>query len=148
VAKAADAAGSRLGRGDIVVTADYNQDGFLDLFVTNGKDPDSPFNTDGPHQLFRNRGNSNHWLEVDLKGTVSNRDGIGARVMVKTGDKMQIREQRGGMHRLSQNHQRLHFGLGPYANVDKLEIHWPSGRIQHIENIRANQILQIQEAAE
>jgi len=148
VAEAGGASGSRLGRGDVVVTADYDRDGFLDLFVTNGKDPDSPFNKDGPHQLFRNEGNSNHWLEVDLKGTTSNRDGIGASVIVKAGGKVQIREQRGGMHRLAQNHQRLHFGLGPYAIVDKLEIHWPSGRIQGIENIRANQILQIQEEAE
>jgi hypothetical protein len=148
VTEAAGASGSRLGRGDIVVTADYDRDGFLDLFVTNGKDPDSPFNKDGPHQLFRNEGNSNHWLEVDLKGTISNRDGIGARVIVKAGDKVQIREQRGGMHRLSQNHQRLHFGLGPYPNVDKLEIHWPSGHIQYIENIKANQFLQIEEEAE
>jgi hypothetical protein len=148
VANAAGAAGSKLGRGDIAVTADYDRDGFLDLFVSNGKDPDSPFNKDGPHQLFRNEGNSNHWLEVDLKGTLSNRDGIGARVTVAAGGKVQIREQRGGMHRLSQNHQRLHFGLGQHANVDKLEIHWPSGRIQSIENIKSNQILLIEEKTE
>jgi hypothetical protein len=148
VAEAAGAAGSRLGRGDIAVTADYDRDGFLDLFVTNGKDPDSPFNKDGPHQLFRNEGNSNHWLEVDLKGAISNRDGIGARLTVKAGGKVQIREQRGGMHRLSQNHQRLHFGLGQHAKVDKLEIHWPSGRVQSIENIKSNQILQIEEKTE
>ena len=145
VPEAGGASGSRLGRGDVVATADYDQDGFLDLFVTNGKDPDSPFNKDGPHQLFRNQGNSNYWLEVDLKGTKSNRDGIGARVMVTAGGKTQVREQRGGMHRLAQNHQRLHFGLGQYAKVDKLQIHWPSGQIQNIENIQANQILQIEE---
>ena len=148
VTNAAGAAGSKLGRGDVVVAADYDRDGFLDLFVTNGKDPDSPFNKDGPHQLFRNIGNSNHWLEVDLKGTESNRDGIGASVTLEAGGKVQIREQRGGMHRLSQNHQRLHFGLGQHANVDKLEIHWPSGRVQSIENIESNQILQIEEKTE
>ncbi|MEN8130795.1 MAG: CRTAC1 family protein [Pseudomonadota bacterium] len=142
------AAGSKLGRGDVAVTADYDHDGFLDLFVSNGKDPDSPFVKDGPHQLFRNLGNSNHWLELDLKGVMSNRDGIGAKVIIEAGGIVQIREQRGGMHRLAQNHQRLHFGLGQHAKVDRLEIHWPSGYIQSIENIRTNQILQIEEEVE
>jgi hypothetical protein len=148
VPDAAGASGSKLGRGDVAVAADYDRDGFLDLFVTNGKDPDSPFNKDGPHQLFRNKGNSNYWLEVDLKGTLSNRDGIGASVSVSAGGKVQIREQRGGMHRLAQNHQRLHFGLGQHATVDKLEIRWPSGWLQRIENIKSNQILQIEEKSE
>ncbi|MDJ0573340.1 MAG: VCBS repeat-containing protein, partial [Pleurocapsa sp. MO_192.B19] len=78
VPDAGGAAGSSIGRGDQVVTADYDLDGFLDLFVTNG----AGAATDGPQQLFRNQGNNNNWLEIDLEGVESNRDGIGAQVFL------------------------------------------------------------------
>jgi hypothetical protein len=57
-------------------------------------------------------GNRNHWLEVDLVGTASNRDGIGARLIATVGGIQQLREQNGGMHAKSQNHARIHFGCG------------------------------------
>jgi ASPIC and UnbV/FG-GAP-like repeat len=139
------AAGSKLGRGDVVAVADYDRDGFLDLFVTNGADPSSPFVDDGPYQLFRNQGNGNHWLEIDLEGTVSNRDGIGARVVLEAGGVVQIREQGGGMHRFTQNHQRIHFGLAKHTHIDRLTIQWPSGIVQHLENVAADQIVSIRE---
>ncbi len=143
---AAGAAGSDLGRSDVVVTADYDRDGFLDLFVTNGADPTSPFVADGPHQLFQNIGNSNHWLEIDLEGVISNRDGIGSRVELETGDgTIQIREQTGGMHRIAQNHQRLHFGLGSHKMVKRLTVTWPNGVTQSLKSIDADQILRITE---
>ena len=142
---AAGAVGSPLGRGDAVACADYDRDGFLDLFVTNGHDPTSPFTADGPHQLFRNQGNDNHWLEIDLEGVVSNRDGIGSRVEIAVDGIIQIREQTGGIHRITQNHQRLHFGLGKYSRVDQITVKWPSGIIQHLNNVEANQILHITE---
>ena len=145
VSAAGGAIGSKLGRGDVVAAADYDRDGYLDLFVTNGTDPDSPFVRDGPHQLFRNQGNDNHWLEIDLEGEVSNRDGIGSRVELTAGSAIQIREQTGGMHRLTQNHQRLHFGLGNHGLVDRIIVHWPSGIVQQLNNIKANQILRITE---
>ena len=142
---AGGATGSQLGRADAVAVADYDRDGFLDLFVTNGHDPTSPFTSKGPHQLFHNQGNDNHWLEIDLEGGVSNRDGIGARVELAVGDTIQIREQTGGMHRIAQNHQRLHFGLGNHGLVDKITVRWPSGTVQHLNNVQANQILHITE---
>ena len=145
VPDAGGAAGSKLGRGDVVAVADYDRDGFLDLFVTNGADPSSPFVDDGPHQLFRNQGNGNHWIEIDLEGTVSNRDGIGASVVIEAGGVVQIRGQGGGMHRFTQDHQRIHFGLGKHKNVDRLTIRWPSGIVQHLENVAAGQILTISE---
>ena len=146
VPEAAGAAGSELGRSDVAVTADYDRDGFLDLFVTNGADPTSPFVADGPHQLFHNQGNSNHWLEIDLEGVVSNRDGIGSRVELETDDGIiQIREQTGGMHRIAQNHQRLHFGLGSHKLVKRLTVTWPNGVTQNLKNIDADQILHITE---
>jgi hypothetical protein len=136
-----------LGRGDAAVVADYDRDGFLDLFITNGSDPTSPFVVDGPHQLFHNRGNNNHWLEIDLEGVKSNRDGIGASIILEAGGTRQIREQRGGMHLLSQNHQRVHFGLGKNSMVDRLTIRWPSGTVQEIGRMAADRILKIREGA-
>jgi hypothetical protein len=147
VPNAGGASGSQLGRGDVGVTADYDRDGFLDLFITNGSDPTSPFTRDGPHQLFHNRGNNNHWLEIDLEGVKSNRDGIGASIIIEAGGTRQIREQRGGMHLLSQNHQRVHFGLGKNSMVDRLTIRWPSGSVQELGSMSADRILKIREGA-
>lgn len=146
VPAAGGAEGTLLGAGDHVVTADYNRDGFLDLFVTNGMYP-SPFDHLGPIQLFKNNGNSNHWIEIDLVGTTSNRDGIGARVLVTAGGKTQLREQGGGMHKFSQNHTRIHFGLGANTTIQLLEIHWPSGIVQAIENLEVDKIIQVVESA-
>lgn len=146
VPSAGGAAGSSLGRGDSVVTADFDQDGFVDLFLTNGYG-NTPFNK-GPHQLFRNRGNGNHWLLIDLQGTVSNRDGIGAILLLEAGDVYQTRIQDGGMHRFSQNYQQIHFGLAENEKVDQLMIRWPSGIVQRLQDIKANQILSVKEPVE
>jgi hypothetical protein len=146
VPDAGGASGSSLGRGDVVVTADYNGDGFLDLFVTNGAGLE-PFGH-GPHQLFHNLGNGHHWLEIDLDGVVSNRDGIGASVELEAGGVVQRREQQGGMHGYAQNHQRLHFGLAHNTNVGWLRVRWPSGRVQRITDVQADQIIRIRESAE
>lgn len=141
VSDAGGASGSLLGIGDSVSTVDYDQDGFLDLFVTNSHRLGAFYF--GPNQLFKNRGNENHWLEIDLEGVASNRDGIGARVFATTGAVTQLREQVGGMHDLAQNHQRIHFGLGKNTQVDLLVIRWPSGIEQKLENIASNQILKV-----
>ena len=142
---AGGAAGSDLGRGDSAVTADYDQDGFVDLFVSNGWD--SPPLGLGPHQLFRNLGNSNHWIEIDLEGVTSNRDGIGASVLVTAGGLTQYRSRDGGMHARAQNHTRLHFGLGSNTMIDQLVVKWPSGLVQQLESIPADQILKVREPA-
>jgi len=68
------------GSGSDGTFIDYNSDGFLDLFVCNGAGPDA-----GPYLLFKNNGNLNHWLKIDLQGTESNRDGVGARITLKAG---------------------------------------------------------------
>ena len=147
VPNAGGAMGSHLGRGDVGAIADYDRDGFLDLFVTNGSDPTSPFGAKGPHQLFHNRGNNNHWLEIDLEGVESNRDGIGSSITLEAGGVTQVREQRGGMHRLTQNHQRIHFGLGRISKVDRLTVRWPSELVQEITNIAPDRVIRVREEA-
>jgi hypothetical protein len=144
VANAGGAVGSRSGRADSVVTADYDRDGFMDLFVTNGNGA-APFSDEGPHQLFHNQGNGNHWIEIELEGAVSNRDGIGAMVIIEGGGVKQIRTQGGGMHRYSQNDKRIHFGLAQYTKADRLTVRWPSGKIQTLKNLAADQILLVKE---
>ena len=146
VANAGGALGSSLGLGDSVTTADYDLDGFLDLFVTNGFVEGTPlFSEDGPHELFRNQSNNNNWLQIDLEGVQSNRDGIGAQIFATAGGVTQLREQSGGVHKWSQDHQRIHFGLAENTQVDLLEIRWPSGVVQQLENIAANQLIEVVE---
>jgi hypothetical protein len=141
---AGGAGGSLEGIGDAVAVADYDSDGFLDLFVTNGREIDPV--PGGPSQLFHNLGNSNHWIEIDLVGTVSNRDGIGARVLLTAGGQIQLRSQYNGIHDRAQNHKRLHFGLGRFESIDLIEVYWPSGIVQELRNIDADQIVKIVEA--
>lgn len=141
---AGGAAGNSLGRGDAVTAVDYDGNGFLDLLVTNGKSK-APFDADGSTNLFKNLGNDNHWLEIDLVGVLSNRDGIGARLEATAGGVTQLREQNGGVHYRSQNHQRVHFGLGSHTVVEELSIRWPSGIEQVLHDIPADQILQVTE---
>lgn len=134
-------AGKALAAAQHIASADYDLDGFLDLFVA--EKPDRVERRVG--KLFRNQGNSNHWLEIDLEGVNSNRDGIGASVIATAGGVKQLREQSGGSHRFSQNYSRLHFGLADNTVVDQLEVRWPSGKTQTIENIPADQLIRIVE---
>lgn len=144
---AGGAEGSTAGRGDSVAMADFDNDGFPDLFVSNGNG-EVPF-TDGPYQLFRNTtANGNHWLELQLRGVRSNRDGVGARVIVTAGGKSQLREQSGGVHRLSQNFQRLHFGLAGNSTATSVTVYWPSGTVQTLNGVAADQILQVLETSQ
>jgi Ca2+-binding RTX toxin-like protein len=141
----AGAAGTTLGNGDFVITADYNLDGFLDLLVANGAPPVTPLTENAPYQLFQNQGNDNHWLQIDLEGVLSNRDGIGAQLFLTTNGITQIRQQDGGVHSNVQNYQRIHFGLGEYTQADSLTIRWPSGIVQRVTNIASDQVIKIKE---
>ena len=118
--------------------ADYDNDGDLDLLVTN---------LNGSPDLLENRGGQNTWLSLKLIGTRSNRDAIGARVKVTAGDLTQIQEVRSGSSYLSQNDMRLHFGLGKHRQVDRVEIRWPSGLQEQLEGVKANQTLTLVEGS-
>ncbi len=135
--------GFSVGVGESVVTSDYDVDGFLDLYVTNGL-LYYPVGEGGPDTLLRNKGNSNHWLEIDLVGMNANRDGLGAKVYVTAGGITQLREQNGGYHRWSQNDQRLHFGLGANTVAD-VTVEWPSGATDNYVAVAANTLYEAYE---
>ena len=126
---------------------DYDNDGFLDLFVSNGWSTKSENNF-----LYRNNGNTNNWISFRLVGTVSNRSAIGAKVRLKTtieGKSVwQMREISGGSNYGSQNDLRANFGLGSATNVELLRIEWPSGIVQTMTNVPANQFMVVTEHQE
>ncbi len=118
---------------------DFDNDGDLDLLVSGcGQRP----------QLLRNDGgNSNHWLEIFLIGTKSNRDGVGARVRVMAGDLVQHDQRKGGTSYQSAQDQRLHFGLGEHTEVDAVEIIWPSRTVTKLAKLKSDQIIAVKEGA-
>jgi len=135
---------SGAGVGENVVTADYDLDGWLDLYVMNGLLM-NPIRVGGPDQLFRNTSfstSTNRWLELDLVGTVSNRDAVGAKVLVTAGGVTQLREQGGNYHRWSQNHARQHVGLGQ-NDLATIEVRWPNGAVDVFNNVSANGLYEI-----
>lgn len=146
VSKAGGADGSRSGVGDSVTTADIDNDGYLDLLVSTGGSMGRSLGIPsdaGSYHLYHNVATNNHWLEIDLEGTVSNRDGIGAVVYVTAGGITQVRVQDGGVHNNGQNHQRLHFGLATHTQIEKIKVYWPSGNVQELATVKSNQILRI-----
>ena len=117
--------------------SDYDNDGDLDIFINNSNQSAN---------LLRNKnGNKNNWITIKVRGTQSNRSGIGTRVKVITDDLSQTKEVRSGSSYLSQNDLRLLFGLDNYRKADHIEVRWPSGLKQKFSNIEANQILVIEE---
>jgi len=139
--------GPGVGLAESVVAADYDVDGFVDVFVTNGLKlyPELVgYGAGGPDKLYRNVGNSNHWIQFDLVGTASNRNGIGAVVTVTAGGVAQRKEQDGGYHRWSQDDQRMHFGLAENTTAD-IEIRWPSGNVDTHVGVAADNLYEIVE---
>lgn len=139
--------GSHMVRG-AVSWVDYDQDGFLDLFVGLVDATNEPTFLPGKNRFYHNNGNSNAWLEIKPIGTVSNRSAIGAKVRVHAtiGGKTfwQLREiGNGGGYNCPP--LVAHFGLGNATNADTLRIEWPSGIVQEFQNVAAKQILTVTE---
>ena len=138
------AEGTSLGASYSTTLVDYNLDGFLDLFLSNAS-TDLNSSSQNAYQLLENQGNDNHWILIDLEGTESNRDGIGAKVYVTAGGVTQLREQDGGIHSRSQDHKRLHIGLAQNEQIDEILVQWSSGRESRLTNVAADRLIEIVE---
>ena len=102
---------------------------------------------EAPSLLMNTNSDSNHRVLFKLIGTKSNRAALGARVTIRAGGVRQMGEVRGGGSYLSQNDLRLHFGLGAAAKIESVEIRWPSGKTETLENVAADEIYTIVEGS-
>lgn len=100
----------------------------------------------GPAEILMNRSpNSNHWILLDLQGSKSNRDGIGAKVCVRTGKRIQYNHASSSVGYASSSIPLVHFGLEKAARIDEIAILWPDGRKQTLTQIPADQVLRVRE---
>ncbi|HZN10483.1 MAG TPA: CRTAC1 family protein [Blastocatellia bacterium] len=118
---------------------DFDNDGDLDVVI-------NPVN-DYPVLLRADTAGGNNWIQVRAVGVKSNRSGVGARLRCVTEERAQIDEVRSGGSYYSQNDLRVHFGLGRAKQVKTLEIRWPSGQVDTLSGVAANQVVTIKEGA-
>ena len=124
-----------VGRGAAV--GDLDDDGDVDIVVNH---------KDGPAAVLRNDSvNKNHWVRLDLQGTKSNRDGLGAKVEVVAGDRTIYRQRKGGCSMESSNDPRLLIGVGAVEEITKLTVKWPSGAVTTMEHVKVDQPYKIVE---
>lgn len=117
--------------------SDYDHDGDLDLAVAT--------HSNQKNHIFKNNGNTNNWLEVNLKATISNGSAIGAKVFVATTTSTQFREVNSQSGFGGQSSYTQHFGLKNASVIDTITVKWPSGIIQTLTNVAINQLLEIVE---
>ncbi|MGB7171108.1 MAG: CRTAC1 family protein [Acidobacteriaceae bacterium] len=127
---------ARVARG--AAYGDVNNDGAPDVIITTNA---------GPAALFLNEGATNHSLRVKLIGTKSNRDGIGSVVWVKSPTMGQKQTLRSGSSYLSASELVLTFGLGESPKADVVEVHWPSGAVDHLTNVDAGETITVREGS-
>lgn len=116
---------------------DFNHDGRLDLVVTALSAPAEIWMNDSP--------GDNHWLEIALQGTKSNRDGIGSKIRILAGGKSQFNHMTTATGYASSSAGPVHFGLGTANTVDEIDVYWPSGIKQALQHVHGDQVLKIKE---
>ena len=138
VSKAAGADFQLPGHYRGVAFADFDNDGRVDAVVSN---------VDGPARLFRNiTPNAGHWLAFKLQGTRSNRDGIGAKIAVTlSGGRKLYNHCTTSVGYASSSEPLVRFGLGDEATAKLVQIRWPSGRLQELHDVKADQVLKVRE---
>lgn len=124
----------QLRRGRGVVSLDFDRDGDLDLVFSNINEPSAVL-----ENVSQSTGN---WLMIELIGTVSNRDAVGATVLIKTNRQSYSRSVVGGGSYLSQGPFHLHFGLAADESIEKVDVLWPSGKRQTIKDVPTSKLLQ------
>jgi hypothetical protein len=124
-----------------LAVGDIDNDGDLDVILNN---------QDAPPRLLRNDlpakpGSAMHWLQVELTGHASNRDGVGAVVVARAGNRKWTAVRLAGDSYFSSSDPRLHFGLGAVKLVDQLAVRWPSGRSQTLTGLAVDRLIRIEE---
>lgn len=145
VALALGAADDGDARG--LAVADWDNDGDLDLAINHNPGASGQLERARPTLLRNDVGNRRRFLSVDLQGTRSNRDGVGALVTVEAGGRRQMQVVGAGSSYASQQSLRLHFGLGQAAQVDALGVRWPGGATERFENLPADSRVLVREGA-
>ena len=125
----------RSSRG--VVFGDLDNDGLLDVVILNSRTAPTVLRNESP--------GAHHWLQIHLRGTTSNRHGVGARVKVTAGNLSLVDEVRSGRSYQSHFGLRLHFGLGVHAQVDQVEVRWPSGQTDMFEQVQVDRVITLVE---
>ena len=122
-----------------LAVGDLWNDGRISAVVSNMNAP--------PSLLVNQLRSSNHWIAIRAAGSKSNRDGIGARIRLKTGTRLLVDEVRSGSSYDSNSDMRVHFGLGASAKIDWVEVRWPSGMVERFVNLPVDRIHMVKEGS-
>jgi hypothetical protein len=122
---------------------DLDNDGDIDVVVLNARDPPTVL-----RNMYYERGGANHWLQIVPRGVKTNAGGVGAWVRVVAGPLTLVDEVHSGRGYQSHWGSRLHFGLGSQRRVDRIEIYWPGGGVQVLQDVSADRILTVTESAD